>query len=341
MSARKGRGGGAGGHYHVLLCAALLCTVVVVATLWVITGGATSGRAAGYVTKPRPFSRHDSFDCRCPGIPPFDRSRWGVYGTTFPDPAPLPPPDGAEFLVPNLIHYVWLSGGGAPAAEIELPHLLGPLSALAVLRPRRIMLHCDRKPTGTWWDAMFRAVPVVVRVIRAHAAAASPEHAADIARLDALIEYGGVYLDFDVVALRSLDAWRRRPCTLAREGATLVNSGVIVAERNSSFLRRWRASYDADYRPESWNYNSGAVPMRMAERDPEQCHLVDTVWQRYDPAIFRGHVDLSEFYACHLFLWTWFPTRRPKLRVCDHALYNSTFGDLMRRFYVESVCREA
>jgi hypothetical protein len=67
-------------------------------------------------------------------------------------------------------------------------------------------------------------------------------HKADVVRLEVLLKYGGIYLDMDVLALKSFDELRQFPMVLGQEGLDgfigLANA-VIVAHSSSSFLQQW------------------------------------------------------------------------------------------------------
>ena len=80
-------------------------------------------------------------------------------------------------------------------------------------------------------------------------------HHADVVRLDALIEHGGLYADIDTVFLRPLpDEWWDVPFAIASEGPVPDASGVerdslcnalMVARPGADFARRWRAEIGA------------------------------------------------------------------------------------------------
>ena len=79
--------------------------------------------------------------------------------------------------------------------------------------------------------------------------------------LQVLLEYGGIYLDLDVLITRPFDELRRQyPCTIGREQETKACGSVIVCSRHSPFLLLWINSYIDDYRIEEWAYNTGQVP---------------------------------------------------------------------------------
>ena len=72
-------------------------------------------------------------------------------------------------------------------------------------------------------------------------------HKSDVIRLEQLLQTGGIYLDLDVIALRSFD----RLLAVAEKGKTLMGkespnglgNAVIVAPPNATFLRFWLDSY--------------------------------------------------------------------------------------------------
>ena len=105
-------------------------------------------------------------------------------------------------------------------------------------------------------------------------------HKADVIRLEALLQYGGIYLDLDVYTIRSFSPFLNFPTVLALEGGVeklplqgLCN-GIIVSERNSSFLRRWYEGYK-EFRDEDWAGMSVKFPLKLAMQHPEELLVLD------------------------------------------------------------------
>ena len=81
-----------------------------------------------------------------------------------------------------------------------------------VLAPDSMTLHYKHLPTGEWWE---RAVPYL-RLRRIEASLESYKgrrittyaHMADVARLQLLLQFGGIYLDLDVLVVNSMEALR-------------------------------------------------------------------------------------------------------------------------------------
>lgn len=132
---------------------------------------------------------------------------------------PLGPPTGNSSFsptparqIPPYLHYVFgLSPtfGGKPFGFIQY---LCFSSALGMLKPEVIYMHHVYPPTGWWWEQWKKEVEktstrlemIKERDVQTvfgrevdHFA-----HKADVLRLEALRDYGGVYLDTDVIVIR-------------------------------------------------------------------------------------------------------------------------------------------
>ena len=64
-------------------------------------------------------------------------------------------------------------------------------------------------------------------------------HKGDIAKLEILKQYGGIYLDYDVLVLRSMGELRKYPFSIGREGPPKFIAGIIVAHKDALFLKLW------------------------------------------------------------------------------------------------------
>ena len=69
----------------------------------------------------------------------------------------------------------------------------------------------------------------------------------NVDRVKVLMEYGGIYLDLDVLVTQPLDDLCRYPCTLGREQETKVCCSAIVCAKQSPFLLLWINAYLDDY----------------------------------------------------------------------------------------------
>lgn len=60
---------------------------------------------------------------------------------------------------------------------------------------------------------------------------------ADYVRLQKLNEYGGIYLDTDMLVLKPLDKFLNEICFLGAEDENFINAGIIGTAKNHPFLR--------------------------------------------------------------------------------------------------------
>lgn len=83
------------------------------------------------------------------------------------------------------------------------------------------------------------------------------EHSADVAKLDVLMEYGGVVVDFDVFFVRGE---RIRQILKTKESITCFfeddgyNIGFVAARKGAKLIKAWRLSYDVIY-VRDWDFN--------------------------------------------------------------------------------------
>ena len=90
-------------------------------------------------------------------------------------------------------------------------------------------------------------------------------------RVKILLEYGGIYLDLDVLVTQSFDELRKYRYTLGKEQGSTLCAGIIVCRQDEPFLHIWLNSFYDDYRA-TWGYNSGQVSTKLAKRYP---HLIN------------------------------------------------------------------
>lgn len=183
-----------------------------------------------------------------------------------------------ESRIPNIVHQPWLHGG-----PLRWEHILGMISARWIARPDRYVLYFDRKPqpSAQWrcacqhiaTECIYSPPPVYVP---GTARRLKLMHRPDMMRLDLLIRHGGIFLDHDAYVLRSLDELRRccPPTTPLGDNANSqtcraapvvagfeqfdhtmrkLNPGVLLAERDSPFLKMLRSSW-RNYST-AWDYN--------------------------------------------------------------------------------------
>ena len=218
--------------------------------------------------------------------------------------------------------------------------MLAILSAYRHIRPDAIYFHTNNAPNGPYWDSVtnltglrvvHRDPPRIAYGVKIKEAVFETSDS-DVDRVLLLQEYGGIYLDTDVMVVKSFDDLRKYPCTLGLEG-DYVCGGIIIAAKDSTFLALWINYFLEDYRVDKWAYNSGEVPTKLATRYPQLVHIekeslnrpnykeMDKIWgsEKYD---WR-----NKNYAIH----TWIRlSKRPKPTPENIKKMNGTFGEIAR-----------
>lgn len=262
----------------------------------------------------------------------------------------------SEFQVPNIVHYTWYALDGV---EAHFKHFLGVLSARNVLNPEVIYIHTNvSQLKGTYWHKIM----AINRVKVLHDG--SPRELlgqklkdpyffssdSNIGRLKYMLQYGGIYLDFDVIVIRNLDRYRVYECTLGKEEDNLLNTGLIICSKSSPFLYLWANSYFDDYQPDVWIYNTGLKTTELAKRFPHLIHIEPDKFHR------PNWREVNKIWGNETFAWeaqyavhTWyrFKHRSPFYKEKYKLLHpsgslvmrmNNTYGKMAR--YILSIGRE-
>lgn len=241
-----------------------------------------------------------------------------------------------DFQIPRRIHFIT---GQGDASEDELDrwgprlaqrrmeraendfHLINFLVVLAAekfLRPREIFLHFAIEPTTFWWKKLFEMselkivrhkIPIRTSIFRhrlVHHA-----HRTDLARLDVLDEFGGVYLDLDLLVLRSFEHLfnndEQVEAIFAWESQTFraLSNALIIAPMKSKFLRRIKDSYQS-FNSSCWACHSVLLTGQLATIYSDEVQILPSKdffrpsWSHIDELYVYNQYDFRQNYAVHL-----------------------------------------
>jgi hypothetical protein len=239
--------------------------------------------------------------------------------------------------IPRTAHFVF---GLRPQVEpFHLVHYLAIASCAAVVAPERIVVHCHELPYGFYWDLarplveLQRIDPVASvvdfpyddAVVRHYSYA----HQADVVRLDALAEHGGIYADIDtlfvapapaelwdasVVIGREADVFDPR----TEQSRSSLSNALIMAEPGAPFVTRWRAQIE-DALDGSWSAHSCFLADDLARAHPDEVRVEpERTFHAFPPTpdglrrlLVERETDLDGIVSIHLaaHLW-WEETRR-------------------------------
>ena len=84
-----------------------------------------------------------------------------------------------------------------------------------------------------------------------------------------------------------------------------VNAGVIVAHKDSTFLRIWYESYRDNYQPFDWDFNCGVVSYQIYKDHPHLVHveryrLTTPPWEERKKIMKYGGINWWDLYVLYL-----------------------------------------
>ncbi|KAL3892407.1 hypothetical protein ACJMK2_004617 [Sinanodonta woodiana] len=237
--------------------------------------------------------------------------------------------------IPNVFHYV-LYGYKA----LNIYTLMSLISAVRFQKPCLILIHGPNLPFGRYWDYFLHIYSNVIHVVRDMPTKMGgkelgfKEHGADIARIEAIKDYGGIYFDYDEVAVRSLDPLRNKPCVMGKATDANLSCGVILAQRNATFMQKWYEGYLTDYRPKHWGWNCLFYPTNLAKKFPDLIHIsgfnfTTPSWKNL-PLLFKQNYNWSKSYAIHLYIRYY----KQETTVDSIRSLNTTVGALGRHIFL-------
>ncbi|XP_073987745.1 uncharacterized protein isoform X3 [Rhodnius prolixus] len=173
-----------------------------------------------------------------------------------------------EPLIPNIVHYIIFGN-----ISIDFVTFLSLASVLKVHRPETIYVHCDyRLIENKYWKLLkslshkFNVILRPKRLPRPGQVFGQPlssvYHATDVARILIMREYGGIYLDTDVIVLKPLHTFLRYEMVVSWPANDNFGTQVLIGHKDARFLKLWLEGYRR-YRPRMWYYNAGQYPTEI------------------------------------------------------------------------------
>ncbi|HBY68354.1 MAG TPA: hypothetical protein DEG69_11695, partial [Flavobacteriaceae bacterium] len=69
---------------------------------------------------------------------------------------------------------------------------------------------------------------------------------ADFVRIKSVYDYGGIYMDTDMLLLRPLDSFLNHDCFFVAEHNLSIGVGIFGAEKNNAFIKKCLDTYYAE-----------------------------------------------------------------------------------------------
>lgn len=202
-----------------------------------------------------------------------------------------------KLLVPNIVHLIVLD-----KRPLSRYTYLSILTIFHQINPLALYFHCIHNPHGEFWEALLRSSYAsrmqVTKVKQPISLFSIPSpsnlaHKSDIVRMNILQTMGGIYLDTDVIVLRSFDPLRHASLSIGRQTIQNFCNGVIIAHNSSLFLRAWLEGFRTADFEKCWDCHSVVYPSRLAKNMTKDVNVIP-IEGFYDPSFSKG--DIHELF---------------------------------------------
>lgn len=130
-------------------------------------------------------------------------------------------------MIPKIIHYCWFGGKRKPKLVRDC------IASWEKYLPEYQIIEWNEKNTDL-------SHPFTAQACRLKKWA----FVADYVRLDKIIEYGGIYLDTDMLLLKNLDIFLDNDCFFGAEDSEYVNAALFGAIPDSEFVKSCKSEYE-------------------------------------------------------------------------------------------------
>lgn len=260
-----------------------------------------------------------------------------------------------KMVVPDVVHFIYFQSGEL----FSFRQMISVLSAHKYINPKTMILHCDSEPTGEYWHELKTKVKehlqietIDSRVEVGSKVPISIEHKTSAKAFQILKERGGIYMDFDAIALKSFDPLRYYEFTMGLEQhgePGSLSDGVILAAPEAPFLQKILEYYSLYFVDDAGDMFCCTVPYYLQFAYPRDIHVEETTLSypsgpdRY--LVYDAVYDWSKNYAIRMWTKTGNknasqdpPTREPEFFYNEHSIkrLNSTIGEVLRFVYYRS-----
>ncbi|SMF29077.1 glycosyltransferase [Desulfovibrio gilichinskyi] len=253
-------------------------------------------------------------------------------------------------MIPNFFHFVF--GLKKQTEPLHLVHALAIISCAKVNKPVKIFFHYQHEPHGPYWEVV-RPLVKLIKVVPPDNIFGIPithyAHQADIIRLNALLEFGGVYADMDTIFVNPLSPdLFTKPFVMGQQGEMGLCNAFMMSSRQSRFAKRWLDGHSSAFKggkpgtPE-WDNHSVYFPGQLAKAIPLDIHIepqssffkhlftkagVDQLFEKKD-------TDFKNVYSMHLWENITWKDYLSKLTPGRIESKDTTYNCIARRFLDE------
>ncbi|XP_041365128.1 uncharacterized protein LOC121380399 [Gigantopelta aegis] len=242
-------------------------------------------------------------------------------------------------VIPPLVHFTWY--GGTQKNHFRFHHLLSVLAVQKFVKPKRIFLWFDLIPEGDHLIELQDKVPQFIPVYRKSPKqiygwpVSTPELISDIIRLEAVLEYGGMYFDLDVIVVKPLDPLLKYEVVMGYESAGRLCNGIIIAVKWPEFLKMWHKQYKT-FDDKDLQFHSCEVPAVLAKNYPQLIHTEEKSLHRPNPTEVNQLYEVGNLYdwrTNNYAMRLWIEQHKIEHNPTDIKTWNTTVGAIFRYIY--------
>ena len=171
--------------------------------------------------------------------------------------------------IPNIIHYIF--GLKEQTEPFSFIYYMSIYSAFLINKPDIIFFHYQYEPYGYWWDKAKKYVKLNYvncdNISWGEKKIYKYAHKADKLRLDILLKYGGIYMDIDTITYKPYKDLLEYDFVIGIQeenyepkNITLYCNAILMAKKDSLFIKRWIDSYEKNFNPDGWCEASVHLP---------------------------------------------------------------------------------
>jgi len=177
--------------------------------------------------------------------------------------------------IPNIVHIIKLD-----RQEISNFMFTNLLSIFNKINPIELYIHYLDHPHGNNWEHIkkypeyFNRIKLIkikepISLFNNIPEDRDYEHRSDCVRMNILKDIGGIYMDTDVLVLKSFEELRNSSLVLglqytgSKHMEPRITNAVILANKDSIFLDEWFNTYKTAKFSECWDCHSVIIPSNM------------------------------------------------------------------------------
>lgn len=220
-------------------------------------------------------------------------------------------------MIPKIIHFVYGLEEDFGGKEFGFAHWAAIRSAAKLNPNYKILYWYKYLPENHYFDDVLELINLI-QIEPPTEIFGNPlmhvAHKADIVRLNALIEHGGIYLDIDSITTKCFDDLLDNKCIMGYESIDGINHGIcnaiMLSEPGSEFLTEWLLEYKTFRslgRDQYWSEHSVTLPLKLAKLKSHAITILDHKAFFYPSwtdagleEMFYENKEFPEAYAHHL-----------------------------------------